>query len=155
MILERLLALSLPERRDSILLHASEALRDPQPRAIPVARALVALAAALDVEGPRHTARTAAWTRATARRLGLRGAALRDVTLGAWLHDIGKLAVPDAVIHKPGLYDEDDWRALRVHSEIGARLIEGVPGLEEAARLVLAHHEYRDGSGYPRGLRGA
>lgn len=150
-LLSRVLALSLPERRDAIVEHWR--LTDPaSPRA--TAHALVALAAALDVEGPRHTARVVSWTRAVALSFGMRGHALESCVLGAWLHDIGKLAVPDHVIHKPGLYLEDDWRALRVHSEIGARILDGAPGLEEAAEIVLCHHEHADGTGYPRGLRG-
>lgn len=157
-ILSRLLALALGVRRAAILAHVSP--RSPlhlAPRfadAAAVTRALVALSTRLDVEGPKHTARCSAWARAVACELGVRGAALVAIERGARLHDIGKIAVPDEVIHKPGLYDERDWEALRVHSDVGARMIEGIPGLCRAAGIVAAHHEHWDGGGYPRRLAG-
>ncbi len=152
-ILDALLDLALPERRSAIAAHASRVLAT---QAAPwmTTCALVDLATALDVEGPLHTARVARLARRTGMVLGLAPDVLETCELGAWLHDVGKIAVPDDVLHKPGLYDDDDWRKLRVHSAIGARILEGARGLEGALEIVLAHHEHHDGNGYPRALAG-
>jgi HD-GYP domain-containing protein (c-di-GMP phosphodiesterase class II) len=80
-----------------------------------------------------------------------------EVTLldcAARLHDVGKLAVPDAILQKPGPLDEDEWKVMRKHPDMGAEMVARVPGLEELAELVRAHHERWDGSGYPQGLAG-
>jgi response regulator RpfG family c-di-GMP phosphodiesterase len=161
-IMDTLLALALPERRTQIspLVPRTSALRrcPAQADAWSVARALVDLQAALRVEGPEHTRRVAAWTRALATSmcdaLALDEDAIDSIELGAWLHDIGKIAVEDDVLHKPGLYDDHDWRRLRTHSAVGAAILRDVPGLEGAAAIVAAHHEHHDGGGYPFGLSG-
>lgn len=120
-----------------------------------IARTLAMRVSDLGCEGPLHTARVAYWARCVGEVMGLRGEELDACELGGWLHDIGKIAVPDAVLHKPGVYDDADWRLLRVHSVVGARMLEGIPGMEGARAIVLAHHEHWDGGGYPLGLRKA
>ena len=72
---------------------------------------------------------------------------------GFLLHDIGKLVVPDAVLGKKGSLSEDEWRVMRLHSETGYRILEGIPFLKGAREIVYAHHERWDGTGYPRGLK--
>ena len=74
--------------------------------------------------------------------------------MGAPLHDIGKLAIPDPILLKPGALSEAEWRIMRSHVQIGYDLIKQIPFLAEAAEIVLGHHERYDGSGYPRGLKG-
>jgi two-component system, cell cycle response regulator len=73
----------------------------------------------------------------------------------AALHDIGKAAVPDAILHKPGPLDEDEWAFMRRHTIIGERILDAAPALADAARLVRASHERFDGNGYPDRLAGA
>jgi HD-GYP domain-containing protein (c-di-GMP phosphodiesterase class II)/putative methionine-R-sulfoxide reductase with GAF domain len=89
-----------------------------------------------------------------ARRLGVTGAGLRDVELAAALHDVGKIGVPAEVLDKPGPLDEEEWRLMRLHPEIGARIMEPVAALDGARELVVACHEHWDGTGYPAGLDG-
>jgi HD-GYP domain-containing protein (c-di-GMP phosphodiesterase class II)/putative methionine-R-sulfoxide reductase with GAF domain len=89
-----------------------------------------------------------------ARRMGLPGPELRDITVAAALHDVGKIGVPAAILAKPGPLSVEEWVVMRRHPELGARIMEPVPALDGARRLVLACHEHWDGSGYPHGLRG-
>ena len=88
------------------------------------------------------------------RRLGLDGSQLRDVVRAAELHDIGKIAIPDAILRKPGPLDANEWRFMRRHTEIGERFLASLPALEPVARLVRSSHERFDGGGYPDGLAG-
>jgi HD-GYP domain-containing protein (c-di-GMP phosphodiesterase class II)/putative methionine-R-sulfoxide reductase with GAF domain len=89
-----------------------------------------------------------------ARRMGLTGPELRDITVAAALHDVGKIGVPAAILAKPGPLSVDEWAVMRRHPELGAKIMEPVPALDGARRLVVACHEHWDGSGYPYGLRG-
>jgi diguanylate cyclase (GGDEF)-like protein len=89
-----------------------------------------------------------------ARRLGVPEHDLADIVHGAELHDVGKLAIPEAILDKPGPLDEDEWVVMRSHTVLGEQLLSGIPALANAARLVRASHESWDGSGYPDGLAG-
>jgi cyclic di-GMP phosphodiesterase len=77
-----------------------------------------------------------------------------QLAFGFLLHDVGKLAIPDAVLNKPGPLDEDEWELMREHPEHGARILAGVPFLDRALEVVRHHHERWDGDGYPDGLSG-
>jgi len=79
---------------------------------------------------------------------------LQNIAMGAWLHDIGKLAIPDGILLKPGALSDQERTVMQRHVVIGYDLIKGIPFLAEACELILTHHERWDGSGYPRGLRG-
>lgn len=70
------------------------------------------------------------------------------------LHDIGKIGIPDAILLKQGALNEVEWQEMRTHPEKGYRIVAQIPGMEEAAEIVLSHEERFDGTGYPRGLRG-
>ncbi len=74
---------------------------------------------------------------------------------GAILHDIGKIGISDSILLKPGPLDPQEWQMMRQHPDIGARIIEGVPFLQEALPVIRYHQERWDGSGYPIGLKGA
>ena len=78
---------------------------------------------------------------------------LRTIAMGAWLHDIGKLAIPDAILLKPGPLTDEERQIMQRHAQIGYDLVKGIPFLADAAEIILAHHERCDGSGYPRGLK--
>ena len=79
---------------------------------------------------------------------------LKSLAMGAWLHDIGKLAIPDAILLKPGALTEAERKIMQDHVRIGYDLIKRVLFLADAAEIILNHHERWDGSGYPRGLIG-
>jgi diguanylate cyclase (GGDEF)-like protein len=87
------------------------------------------------------------------RRLGLAERQLRDLRLGATFHDIGKLAVPEAILAKPGALTEDELAVVRRHPIVGADMLAAAPSLEEVRRIVRHDHERWDGRGYPDGLR--
>lgn len=120
---------------------------------------LRALTSALDLrdrETAGHSERVTAYTLELARAVGITDPAeLSRIRRGAWLHDIGKIGVPDAILHKPGPLDDAERERMRLHPELGFRILQGVPFLRDATDIVLYHHERWDGSGYPRGLRGA
>jgi cyclic di-GMP phosphodiesterase len=78
----------------------------------------------------------------------------RQFEYGFLLHDIGKLAVPDAVLGKPGKLTDEEWKSMRLHPETGRHILEEIPFLTEAREIVFAHHERWDGNGYPMKLRG-
>jgi diguanylate cyclase (GGDEF)-like protein/putative nucleotidyltransferase with HDIG domain len=102
----------------------------------------------------RHMSDVAALADAVARRLGLPDAAIDEVRLAAELHDIGKVAIPDAIVDKPGPLDDEEWGFMRSHTIIGARIVNAAPALSAVARLVRSSHERVDGGGYPDGLAG-
>jgi HD-GYP domain-containing protein (c-di-GMP phosphodiesterase class II) len=77
------------------------------------------------------------------------------VRLGACLHDVGKIAIPDAVLHKAGPLLPEEWAVVQQHADLGARLLDGVDQWRSAQVVVRHHHERWDGGGYPHGLRGA
>ena len=78
----------------------------------------------------------------------------RQYEYGFMLHDIGKLGVPDSILRKQGPLTDDEWTIMRLHPEIGRRILAGIPFLTAASEIVFTHHERWDGKGYPRGLRG-
>ena len=91
---------------------------------------------------------------AVARRLGVAGEALDEIARAAELHDVGKVAVPDAILAKPDALDGDEWAFMRRHPVLGERILSGAAAMRPVARIVRSTHEHWDGSGYPDGLRG-
>jgi two-component system, cell cycle response regulator len=86
--------------------------------------------------------------------MGIGGDDLEKVVRAAELHDVGKVAVPDAILSKPGPLSESEWGYMREHTIVGDRILSAAPALEDAAKLVRASHERYDGAGYPDQLRG-
>jgi diguanylate cyclase (GGDEF)-like protein len=101
-----------------------------------------------------HTSGVATLAREVGERLGLSGADLDATACAAALHDVGKVAIPDAILNKPGPLDDDEWEMMRRHTEIGDRVLRAVPALRNAAPLVRWSHERWDGGGYPDALVG-
>jgi putative nucleotidyltransferase with HDIG domain len=101
-----------------------------------------------------HSVNVAMLVERVSRRLGLEGPELTDVVRAAELHDIGKIAIPFAVLHKPGPLDEEEWELMRSHATIGANILSAAPALAGVAEIVRATHERVDGQGYPHGLAG-
>jgi diguanylate cyclase (GGDEF)-like protein/putative nucleotidyltransferase with HDIG domain len=91
---------------------------------------------------------------AVARNLGCSAAEVERVKSAALLHDIGKVAIPDDILHKPGPLTDDEWKLMREHPVIGERILRVLPGLGTIARIVRHEHERWDGGGYPDGLLG-
>jgi response regulator RpfG family c-di-GMP phosphodiesterase len=118
---------------------------------------LEALGSALDtrdVGTEAHSRRVHGYALSTAREYGLDDHQMIDLAHGVLLHDIGKIGIPDAILLKPGPLTPEEWKTMRTHPEIGARLIESVPFLRGAIPVVRHHHERWDGTGYPDGLAG-
>ena len=119
-------------------------------------RTLTALMSALDArdrETEGHSIRVSRLTCLLGEAIGLDGHQLKALERGALLHDIGKIGISDTILHKPGKLTEDEWRIMRVHPDIGARIVEGIPFLQDTLQVIRYHHERWDGSGYPIGLR--
>jgi hypothetical protein len=95
-----------------------------------------------------------AYTLALAKIYGVPEEDLEDIARGALLHDIGKIGVPDAILHKPAALSDAEWEVIRKHPEWGKQILEGIPFLQLPAEMVLTHHERWDGGGYPQGLDG-
>ena len=117
---------------------------------------LEALGAAIDLrdsETAGHSQRVCRYSLEIARAMGWSDKQLGNLARGAYLHDIGKLGIPDGILLKPGPLTTDEWTHMRQHVEIGFALVKGIPFLMDAAEIILAHHERHDGSGYPRGLK--
>jgi HD-GYP domain-containing protein (c-di-GMP phosphodiesterase class II) len=89
-----------------------------------------------------------------ARRMGVVDAELAHLRIAAHLHDLGKIGVPDEILHKPGPLDAAEWSIMREHPVWGARALEAIPAFRPASRAVRGHHERWDGGGYPDGLAG-
>jgi len=98
--------------------------------------------------------RVAHFATATAQGLGLSEREVDCIELAGRLHDVGKLAIPDAILNKPGALDGEEWAIMRTHAEIGQRILAAAPSLAHAAKLVRSHHERYDGFGYPDRLAG-
>src|SRR6266508_1666816 len=107
-----------------------------------------------DAETVGHSKRVTAFTIEIARAMGLAPDVIRALARGAFLHDIGKMAIPDAILRKPGRLCEKEVARMREHSYIGYRMLKKSPFLADVADIVYAHQEHWDGSGYPRGLKG-
>ena len=119
---------------------------------------LEALVAALDSrehETFSHSLRVRAYTRYLARRAGYPPALLPSLEQGALLHDIGKIAVADAILLKPAKLTAEEWVEMRKHPLAGDEILKRVPFLRPASAIVRHHHERFDGTGYPDGLKGA
>lgn len=120
-------------------------------------KTLEALASALEARDPytqAHTSRIRDLAVALAVAMQVPADVRRAVRLGAILHDVGKIGISDTILHKPGPLDDDEWRVMRSHPEIGERMLEGIDFLHPALPVIRHHHERWDGRGYPDGLAG-
>ena len=110
-----------------------------------------------DTDTGAHIWRMAGYSRALAAACGWEPTACRQLELAAPMHDIGKLSIPDAILHKPGKLDAAEWKVMQTHSAVGHKILSkssNAPILQMAATVALCHHEKWDGSGYPNGLAG-
>ena len=107
-----------------------------------------------DAETEGHSKRVTAFTIAIAKTMGVSKDVISVIARGAFLHDIGKMAIPDAILRKPGALTPDEIAIMREHCYHGYRMLQKIPFLAEAAEIVYSHQERYDGTGYPRGLKG-
>jgi len=118
---------------------------------------LQALGAAIDLrdnETAGHSQRVCRYSLEIARVMGWSDKQLGTLARGAYLHDIGKLGIPDGILLKPGPLTAQERKVMQQHVQIGFDLVKDIPFLSDAAEIVLTHHERCDGMGYPRGLKG-
>ncbi len=116
-----------------------------------------ALALAIDAKDQTahsHIRRVQVYAAGIARALGMPDTEIQGVKTAALLHDIGKLAVPEHILSKPGPLTQEEFQKIRIHPQVGAEIISGVPFPYPVAPLILSHHERWDGKGYPSGLKG-
>jgi diguanylate cyclase (GGDEF)-like protein/putative nucleotidyltransferase with HDIG domain len=119
--------------------------------------AVLALAEALnerDRYTGEHSEEVVDLVAGVARGLGLNDQEVARIKMAALLHDIGKVAIPDGILNKPGKLDEEEWKLMREHPVIGERILRAIPGMGSVARIVRHEHERFDGAGYPDGLSG-
>jgi HD-GYP domain-containing protein (c-di-GMP phosphodiesterase class II) len=100
-----------------------------------------------------HSTRLAEWGLRVARDLGVPESKMPDIEMGALLHDIGKIGVPDGILNKPGRLTPEEYEVVKRHPEFGWTVIRKLPGLEQTSLYVLHHHENFDGTGYPARLK--
>jgi putative two-component system response regulator len=131
-----------------------KSLLDQLERAESVITALGNTIEARDVYTAGHCERLAAYAVALGGALGVPPALRRALRLGGYLHDLGKIAVPDGVLLKPGPLTVDERKEVNRHPDVGADLVRGLHTLDDVRPLIRHHHERWDGSGYPDGLRG-
>ncbi len=118
---------------------------------------LEALGSALDLkdaETEGHCQRVTAFCISIARFMPVPDPYLAVLARAAFLHDIGKMAIPDGILRKPGPLNDEEKQIMRTHCEVGYNMLIRIPFLRDAAEIVLAHQEFFDGTGYPRGLKG-
>ncbi len=124
-------------------------------RAAPdVVASLVNALATKDPNTRNHIERCAWYSAELAQELGLSDEDVEVLRLASLLHDIGKLAIPDVVLRKPGPLDSSEWDQMRLHPTLGSHMLSQIDSVAEAVPAILHHHERFDGSGYPAGLAG-
>jgi diguanylate cyclase (GGDEF)-like protein/putative nucleotidyltransferase with HDIG domain len=141
-----------PELADTLL----AATGSPAPRSERHSNTVLALAEVIDIRDSgtaAHSETVGRYAGAIARELGLPADLVERVRFGGIVHDVGKIGIPDSVLRKPGWLTDEDWKEMRRHPEIGARILRGA-NLDDIGEWVLAHHERPDGRGYPHGLSG-
>jgi len=121
---------------------------------ISIVGALLGSLEAKSTTGTAHLAATIYRSVAVAKRLGLDRLSVEAVQLGALFHDLGKIAISDAILQKPDRLSDQEWSEIRAHPIIGASLLAQMPELDHIRPLILTHHERFDGGGYPNGLKG-
>ena len=147
-VIDNVLIMSQIKERNRIL--ESEARQS----FISTARSLISLLAAKDNYTGEHSNAMVDLAEAVARETGLSETEVINIKLGALLHDIGKIGVPEAILLKPARLTPEDTDIMRRHVDYGAQALEGMPHMNSVRAIVRHHHEWWDGGGYPSGLKG-
>jgi putative two-component system response regulator len=151
-----LLQRRLASRRQDLAVSVGQRVRDVELAHWEVVDRLATVAEYRDDLTGAHQRRVGEMAALIGRRLGMDDMLVRRLRMAAPLHDIGKVAIPDAILRKPAPLDHDEWKVMRTHTSVGARMLAGgdFPLLRTAERIALTHHERWDGVGYPEGLKG-
>ncbi len=131
-----------------------DALHELEESYLATVRTLAFVVEAKDTHTRSHLDRAHDYAVALAQRVAPELAADQTLRYGFFLHDIGKIGIPERILSKPGPLTDDEWAIMRTHPLLGAQILSPVRFLHPALPIVEAHHEKWDGSGYPRGLRG-
>jgi HD-GYP domain-containing protein (c-di-GMP phosphodiesterase class II) len=118
-------------------------------------RSLVRAVEVKDTYTHGHSQRTARMAVELGMSMGLAPDQLRVIARGAYLHDVGKIGIPDNILNKPDTLTPEEWKIIQTHPQLGFELASAAPSLKEALPVILHHHERIDGMGYPGGLAGA
>lgn len=121
---------------------------------ISIMEALGRAIARRDSDTGAHNYRVAWIAARIARQFGQQASAMQALIIGSFLHDVGKIGIPDAILLKPGRLTDDEMQIMRTHVDLGGEIVRGIGWLEQACLVVLGHHEKWDGSGYPNGQAG-
>ncbi len=116
---------------------------------------LTSLAFAVDAKDQfteGHSQKVSCYAVLIAEAIGLKGAEIEEIRLGSILHDVGKVGIMESILNKGGPLNPEEWETMKKHVEYGAKLLEPLRGTERIREMVAHHHEFFDGSGYPRGL---
>jgi HD-GYP domain-containing protein (c-di-GMP phosphodiesterase class II) len=148
-------AKGLGRNRVSLREAAVAELPPSEPEEIGIARALVLMSSLSQGSADGHAEHVAELAARTAQQLGLPAAMVFRCRLGGWLHDVGKVAIPEQILAKPGPLDDAEWALMRTHAAIGEEIVRGIGALRQATAAVRHHHERYDGTGYPDGITGA
>ena len=142
--------------RDRTLLAGDDRTEAPsdEPELLLIAQSFAHTASIREGVPELHCAQVAELAGRIATRLGLPAATVLRCRLAGWLHDVGKIAIPDRVLGKPGPLTSAEWRVMVTHASFGADLVARTPGIAESASAVRHHHERWDGEGYPDRLLG-
>jgi diguanylate cyclase (GGDEF)-like protein len=127
---------------------------DDPSHAVELARALAHASGLREGTPHEHAEEVARLAVLTAERMALPARVAQRCELAGWLHDVGKLAIPEAILNKPGPLDDAEWAVMKTHAGIGAEIVGRVPALRHVAPAVRHHHERYAGNGYPDGLAG-
>ena len=130
------------------------ALHDARQMYVATMRSLAQVVEAKDPTTRGHLDRTAHYGMVLAQRVDPDLAAQPEMVYGFFLHDIGKVGIPESILCKSGPLNDLEWIVMRSHPHIGAKIVEPIPFMGEAVEIVRSHHERYDGGGYPVGLRG-
>ena len=115
---------------------------------------LVGALEAKDLYTKGHSIRVADISYQLAKKMGIKGKELEIIHMSAHLHDIGKIGIPDEILHKEGKLTDKEFQSIKKHPEIGSNILKCSEKLKVLSELVLYHHERWDGKGYPNGLKG-
>jgi HD-GYP domain-containing protein (c-di-GMP phosphodiesterase class II) len=107
-----------------------------------------------DGETAGHSQRVTELSVAVGQALGLEAEDMINIRRGSYLHDIGKMAIPDNILLKPGVLTDDEWKIMKLHPLRSREFLAGIPFLQGAIPIAYSHHERWDGTGYPEGLKG-
>jgi putative nucleotidyltransferase with HDIG domain len=154
---DRCLYVAKRHGRDRVSLVPHLAVTDvpaSEPEAVCMARALALTASVREGMPPAHAEQVALLATLTAERMALPVGVVLRCRLGGWLHDVGKAAIPERILDKPGPLDDAEWTLMRTHPVVGEEIVLQAGVLREAAAAVRHHHERYDGTGYPDRLEG-